>query len=271
MVGLYRWRSSPEKYTSQSQTSLGSQPEALNGTLGFREYVGDYQRQLFLIDHAGLPTKTVLEQLRLLGEESVMGSRRLAVVSSGVRQPSSTRMLADRLAAAAQLALTHEGFDVTTDVIELRDHADDLTNNVLTGFPNEKLRRLTDSVVRADGLIAVTPIFTASYSGLFKMFFDVLDADSLIDKPVLVAATGGSERHSLALDHALRPLFTYLRAVVVPTGVYAATSDWGAAGADGKALGQRIDRAAGELATLVSGGGHAAHQHDGFADLSDCG
>ena len=102
----------------------------------------------------------------------------------------------------------------------------------------------------ADGLIVVTPIFNASYSGLFKSFFDVLDADALAGKPVLIGATGGTARHSLALEHALRPLFAYLRAVVVPTAVFAATEDWGTGG-DGQRARDRIDRAAGELAELV--------------------
>ena len=100
----------------------------------------------------------------------------------------------------------------------------------------------------ADSLIVVTPVFSASYSGLFKSFFDVLDKDALAGKPVLIAATGGTARHSLVLEHALRPLFAYLRAVVVPTGVYAASEDWGAEGLD-----DRIERAAGELAALMTG------------------
>jgi FMN reductase len=94
----------------------------------------------------------------------------------------------------------------------------------------------------------VTPIFNASYSGLFKMFFDVLDAGSLVGKPVLVAATGGTARHSLALEHALRPLFAYLRSIVVPTGVFAASEDWSSAELSG-----RIDRGAAELAGLIAG------------------
>lgn len=89
-------------------------------------------------------------------------------------------------------------------------------------------------------------MFSASYSGLFKSFFDVLDKDALAGKPVLIAATGGTGRHSLVLEHALRPLFAYLRAVVVPTGVYAASEDWGAEG-----LAERIERAADELAALL--------------------
>ena len=80
----------------------------------------------------------------------------------------------------------------------------------------------------ADAVIVVTPIFSASYSGLFKTFFDVIEPDALAGKPVLIGATGGTARHSLALEYALRPLFTYLHAVVVPTAVYAAPRTGGA-------------------------------------------
>jgi FMN reductase len=136
---------------------------------------------------------------------------------------------------------------VEVEIIELRDWARDLTNNLLTGFPSPGLAEVLDRVARSDALIAVSPIFSASYSGLFKMFFDVLAPDVLIAKPILIAATGGSARHSLALEHAFRPLFSYLRSTVVPTAVYAASEDWASEGE----LRARIDRASGELARLV--------------------
>ncbi len=183
-----------------------------------------------------------------------MAERSLVVVSAGLSQPSSTRLLADRLAAATEDAL--RGLDVTTriEAIELRDHAQELVNNLLTGFPAPGLQSAIDAVLRADGIIAVTPIFNASYSGLFKLFFDVLEKDALAGTPVLIGATGGTPRHSLALEHAVRPLFAYLNAAVVPTAVYAATSDWGAAGATADAgLAERIDRAGAELAGWVAG------------------
>jgi FMN reductase len=183
-----------------------------------------------------------------------MTTRSIAVVTAGLSQPSSTRLLADRLAEATRLALADDGAEAEITVIELRDLAHDITNNLLTGFPPPALRAAIDTILRADALIAVTPIFSASYSGLFKSFFDVLETGVLTGKPVLIAATGGSERHSLALEHAARPLFSYLRAVVVPTAVYAASSDWGSStdSAQSSALSDRIDRAAGELAVLVS-------------------
>lgn len=195
-----------------------------------------------------------------------MRQRKLAVVTAGLSQPSSTRLLADRLAAAVVRALDGQGASGTSDVIELRDHAHDLTNNLLTGFAGADLRKAIDTVVGADGLIAVSPIFSASYSGLFKTFFDVLDDDVLAGKPVLIAATAGTARHSLALEHALRPLFVYLRATVVPTAVFAASEDWGSGGgADGRGLIDRIDRAAGELAELM-GSREPAAPTDPFGD-----
>ncbi|MBM2623083.1 FMN reductase [Actinoplanes sp. LDG1-06] len=177
-----------------------------------------------------------------------MKQRNLVVVSAGLSQPSSTRLLADRLAAATIEA--GPGIEFTVTVIELRDLAHDIANHLLTGFPPAALKDALDAVAGADALIAVTPIFTASYSGLFKSFFDVLDKDVLDGKPVLIAATAGTARHSLALEHALRPMFAYLHAVVVPTSVFAASDDWGADSADGL-LQSRITRAAGELAAEV--------------------
>jgi FMN reductase len=195
-----------------------------------------------------------------------MTTRTLAVVSGGLGTPSSTRLLADRLTTATVEALRSRGDDATVETVELREHARNLADHLLTGFPNEALRTAIDTVTGADGLIAVTPIFSASYSGLFKTFFDVLDKDALTGKPVLLAATAGTARHSLALDHALRPLFAYLHAVPVPTGVFAASEDWAGAGGVDRALADRIQRAAGELADLVVGRPAGARPADPFAD-----
>jgi FMN reductase len=172
--------------------------------------------------------------------------KRLVVIAAGLSQPSSTRLLADRLAAATVREI---GTATDTRIVELRDHAHDITDHLLTGFPAPALKDVLDAVAAADGLVAVSPIFNASYSGLFKSFFDVLGDDVLTDKPVLLGATGGTARHSLALEHALRPMFTYLHAVVAPTSVFAAMED-GAGGGDAT-LHRRIDRAGRELADLV--------------------
>ncbi|WP_205472261.1 FMN reductase [Nocardioides sp. SYSU D00038] len=178
-------------------------------------------------------------------------TRRVVVVSAGLSVPSSTRLLADRLGAAVVERL---GADTRLDVVELRPLAHALADALVTGFASGDLAEAQDLVRRADGLVVVTPVFAASYSGLFKTFFDVLEQGTLDGKPVLLGATAGTARHSLVLDHALRPLFSYLHAVAVPTGVFAATDDFGT-DAD---LSGRIARAAGELADLV-GGGPALH------------
>jgi FMN reductase len=173
---------------------------------------------------------------------------RLVVVSGGLRNPSSTRLLADQLAAAtvAALAAIDGPAPAQVEMVELREHAHDITNNLLTGFATPALRSTLDSLATAHGVIAVTPVFNASYSGLFKSFFDVVDEASLVDKPVLLGATGGTPRHSLAIEHALRPLFAYLRAVPVPTGVYASTEDFA-----GDSLHARVERAGAELARAM--------------------
>jgi FMN reductase len=177
-----------------------------------------------------------------------MNTRTIVVVSAGLGQPSSTRLLADQLAAA-----TAEGLPAGTQVItiELRELAHDIVDNLLTGFPSPALDEAIGQLLRADGLIAVTPLYNGSYTGLFKSFFDVLDPGTLAGKPVLVAATGGTARHSLALEHVIRPLFTYLKAVTVPTAVFAATEDWGSASSSGGALTARVERAGSELAALI--------------------
>ncbi|MEU3413157.1 FMN reductase [Streptomyces sp. NPDC006658] len=178
---------------------------------------------------------------------------KLVAVSAGLSTPSSTRLLADRLAAAVRDGLAARDHEVETEVVELRELAVAVANHLVTGFPQPRLAAAIEAVTSADGLIAVTPVFTASYSGLFKSFFDLIDPDALTGRPVLVAATGGTARHSLVLDHALRPLFAYLRAAVVPTAVYAASEDWGSGGDEyTEGLPARIRRAAGELAALMA-------------------
>ncbi|GAA2927979.1 FMN reductase [Microbacterium luteolum] len=181
-----------------------------------------------------------------------MTVRRIAVVSAGLSNPSSTRMLADRLAAETVKALREHDIETSVDVIELRDYAHDITNNLLTGFAPPALETAINTVVSADALIVVTPIFSTSYSGLFKSFIDVLDPDALTGKPVLIGANAGTARHSLAIDYAIRPLFAYLHADAVSTGVFAASSDWGGSGDHVAPLAKRVEKGARELADAVA-------------------
>ncbi|MFI0788925.1 FMN reductase [Streptomyces lydicus] len=178
---------------------------------------------------------------------------KLVVVSAGLSTPSSTRLLADRLTDAVRDELADQGHKAAVEVIELRGLAVAIANNLVTGFPPPQLADAIEAVTSVDGLVAVTPVFSASYSGLFKSFFDLIDPGALTGKPVLIGATGGTPRHSLVLDHALRPLFVYLRTMVLPTGVYAASEDWGS-GSDAHTDGlpARIRRAGREMASILA-------------------
>jgi FMN reductase len=175
--------------------------------------------------------------------------KRLVVISAGTGNPSSTRQLTDRLAQKSLDLLEKAGTPATISVIELGPLAVDTARAAVAGFPGEELKEAIDRLAAADAIIAATPIYKAGVSGLFKTFVDVLDNDLIVAKPVLLAATGGTARHALVIDDQLRPLFAYMRALTLPTSVYAAPEDWATT-----ELGTRIERAATELAVMVRAG-----------------
>ncbi len=181
-----------------------------------------------------------------------MSSASIVVISAGVSQPSSTRLLADRLSQAVSDELAARGRDADVRVVEVRELAHDVVNMTLTGYAAAPLADAQAAIAAADGVIAVTPVFTAGPAGLFKSFLDVLDTSSLRGTPVLLGATGGTSRHSLVLEYGVRPVFTYLHADAVPTGVFAATDDWADDADDVKPLADRIRLAATELAERVA-------------------
>ncbi len=176
-------------------------------------------------------------------------SFRLVVVTAGTSDPSATRLLADRTAErVAALAASHQ-HTVTVSVIDLREISSDISTALVSQLITPKLRKAVDSLGEADGIIASTPVYKAGPSGLFTSFFDVLDNDLLIGKPVVLAATAGTARHALVADDQMRPLFAYLRTMTAPTSVFAAPEDW-----SDPALNTRIDRAALELLLLMESG-----------------
>ena len=178
-------------------------------------------------------------------------SKSVVVISGGLGTPSSSSLLGQQIGEniAAQLAAAGVQADVSN--IELREHAGEITNNMLTGFAAPGLQKVIDAVVNADVLVAVTPVFTASVSGLFKSFLDILDPKSLNGKPVVLAATAGTQRHQLAVDYAMRPIFSYLRAQIMPTTVFAASEDFGGQGLTGT-LADRARRVAREVVLALS-------------------
>jgi len=176
-------------------------------------------------------------------------SFRIAVVSAGTSDPSSTRLLADRAADRAAAILSGNGHQVSTDVVELREISTDVSTALVAQLVKPKLQQAITVLGEADGIIASTPVYKAGASGLFTSFFDVLDNDLLIAKPVILAATAGTPRHALVADDQMRSMFAYLRTLTVPTSLFAAPEDW-----SDPALNERIERAAFELALLVESG-----------------
>jgi FMN reductase len=173
----------------------------------------------------------------------------VAVISAGVSDPSSTRLLADRIAQKTVDTLRASGAHATIAVIDLAPIAVEIARSIVSGFPHEKVQAAIDRLASADAIIASTPVYKAAVSGLFKSFVDLIDNDLLVAKPVVLAATGGTARHAMVVDDQLRPLFAFLRAIPMPTSLYAAPEDWGST-----ELGKRITRAANELTMLVLSG-----------------
>lgn len=174
---------------------------------------------------------------------------RLAVVSAGTSDPSATRLLADRAAERVAALAAGRGNTVTVSVAELREISADISTALASQLVTPKLRKVIETLGEADGIIAAAPVYKAGPSGLFTSFFQVLDNDLLIAKPVVVVATAGTARHALVADDQMRPLFAYLRTMTAPTSLFAAPEDW-----SDPALSRRIDRAAVELMLLMESG-----------------
>jgi len=181
--------------------------------------------------------------------DAVTRTLQLVSVNAGTSDPSSTQMLADRIADRTVTVGAEHGLDIELRQIDLRGLASDITNAIISQHVSPELQRALDLMRDADGLIASTPVYQAGASGLFTQFFQILDTDLLIGTPVVLAGTGGSARHSLVIDDQLRASFAYLRTLTAPTAVYAAPEDW-----QEKGLGSRIGRAANELVLLMRAG-----------------
>ncbi len=146
---------------------------------------------------------------------------RLVAVSGGLQRPSKAAALAEHL-----LDLIGDEVPSTQRLVELGQLAPQLAGAVWRSHLPDTVERELAAVEQADVLVVATPVFRGSYTGLFKHFFDFIHQDALIDKPVLLAATGGSERHALVIDHQLRPLFSFFQARTLPLGIYATDQDF---------------------------------------------
>ncbi|PIG09673.1 FMN reductase [Comamonas sp. 26] len=146
---------------------------------------------------------------------------RVVAVSGGLQRPSKSAALAEHL-----LDLISSEIPCQLRLIEMGQVAPEIAGAVWRSQLPEAVVQQLAAVEQADVLVVATPVFRGSYTGLFKHFFDFIDQDALIDKPILLAATGGSERHSLVIDHQLRPLFSFFQARTLPLGIYATDQDF---------------------------------------------
>ncbi|GAA2181004.1 NAD(P)H-dependent oxidoreductase [Leucobacter tardus] len=179
---------------------------------------------------------------------------RVVVVSGGLGTPSSSRRLADRVTGHVERALAAHGCGAEVAVIELRDLAVAIAHRLVKGTADAALTDALERLQTADGIVLVSPVFNGSVSGLVKSFLDLVQPQALQGIPVALGATGGSARHSLVIDYAMRPLMTYLRTFPMPTGVFAATADWGdeqAGTAEVESLETRTARLGRELADAM--------------------
>lgn len=193
------------------------------------------------------------------------GTYRVVLVSGGTSNPSSTRMLGDRIVDRLATLAASRGATITFSTIDLRELASEITTAMVSQLLGPGMTRAVELLGAADGIIASVPVYKAEPSGLFSSFFHVLDNDLLIGKPVVLAATAGTARHALVIDDRMRSLFAFLRTLTAPTSVFAAAEDW-----NSTELGARIDRAVFELMLLIEsgfaekirGGSWGSYQHE---------
>ncbi|MCM2390507.1 FMN reductase [Streptomyces albipurpureus] len=146
---------------------------------------------------------------------------RVVAVVGSVRAPSKTTALVELVLQTLAARTATE-----TRLIELHTLGPAFTGAAEREQAGADVEDALRAVEGADLVIAATPVFRGSYTGLFKHFFDLVDQYGLAAKPVLLAATGGSDRHALVIEHAMRPLFGFLQAWTAPAGIYLSSGDF---------------------------------------------
>ena len=171
---------------------------------------------------------------------------RVVVVSAGLSEASSTARLGQLVADTARARVVERGFRGRVDHLELRHIAVPVAHSLVEGTLAPEVSNAIERVRGADALVAATPTINASFSGVLKSFFDCLPTDLLRGLPTVIAATGGTQRHTLVLDSAVRPMLGYLRAVVLPSSLFVTADEWMGARPSAE-LAARVESAAEEL------------------------
>ncbi|AWH26930.1 FMN reductase [Stenotrophomonas sp. YAU14D1_LEIMI4_1] len=172
---------------------------------------------------------------------------RIVAVSGGLQRPSRAATLCEHL-----LHLLGDHLPSQPQLIELGELAPQLAGALWRSQLPDSAEQALAAVEQADVLVVATPVYRGSYTGLFKHFFDFIQQDALVDTPILLAATGGSERHALMIDHQLRPLFSFFQARTLPLGVYATDKDFADGRVHDPALLQRAELAVQRALPLLS-------------------
>src|SRR5690606_16357132 len=150
----------------------------------------------------------------------------IVAVSTGLSEDSTTTRLSERMLTSAQTALEAAGATVRTTHVNVRHLAKALTELTVSGFPAPQLEEAFAAVSRASAVITVAPVYKGAPAGIHTLFWQLIDDAALAGTPVLLGATGGTPRHSLAVESTLRPMISYLKGYALPTAVFAATDDW---------------------------------------------
>lgn len=145
----------------------------------------------------------------------------VVVISGGLKRPSRTLTLAEELVAALG---RHTPINV--QLVEIGEIGPLFAGSLQPNELAPEVREAISTIEQSDFIVAATPVYRATYTGLFKHLLDFVDHNALIDVPVLLAATGGSDRHALVIDHQLRPLFSFFQSLTLPVGVYASEADF---------------------------------------------
>ena len=163
-------------------------------------------------------------------------------ISGNLTRPSRTRTLVDAILAEAE----DRGLGVT-QAFDIADIGPELGTSLTREGAGRRVDEVLSAIERADLLVAASPVYKASYTGLFKHLFDLLDPKALEGRNVLLAATGGSDRHALVIEHQLRPLFAFFGAHILPISLYAVNGDFVSAEELAPTIRSRIGRAVDQI------------------------
>jgi FMN reductase len=146
---------------------------------------------------------------------------RVVGVSGSLKAPSRTIALVDAI-----IGSIGEHLDVEPLHIRINEVGPSFAGTLKRSELPDAVEAALQAIESADVLVVASPVYRASFTGLFKHLFDFVDQYALVDTPILLAATGGSERHALIIEHQFRPLFGFFQALTLPVGVYAHDSDF---------------------------------------------